>query len=102
MPKKWENKWPSVPTKEAKDFRNFKLKTLGNLAIITQSLNASIRDSDWLTKKSGSGNKKGLSHYAGGIETLAPYLDSLEWNEEKIQKRSDYLSEQAEKIWKLE
>ena len=51
MPKKWENKWNSISTKEDKDYRNFKLKTLGNLAIITQSLNASIRDANWLTKK---------------------------------------------------
>jgi hypothetical protein len=51
MPKKWENKWGSVSTNEDKDNRNRKLKTLGNLAIITQSLNASIRDSSWPTKK---------------------------------------------------
>lgn len=102
MPKKWENKWASVPTKEAKDFRNFKLKTLGNLAIITQSLNASIRDSNWPTKKRGSGNKGGLSHYSGGIETLAPYLELQEWNEEEMQKRSDFMFDNAKDIWKTE
>ena len=102
MPKKWENKWSSVPTKEAKDFRNFKLKTLGNLAIITQSLNASIRDSNWPTKKRGSGKKEGLRHYSGGIETLAPYLDLQEWNEDEIQKRADFLFNKAKEIWKAE
>ena len=65
MPKKWENKWNSVSTKEAEDYRNVKLKTLGNLAIITQSLNASIRDSNWPTKKKGSGNKEGLKTLFG-------------------------------------
>lgn len=102
MPKKWENKWASVPTKEAKDFRNFKLKTLGNLAIITQSLNASIRDSSWSTKKNGSGNKEGLRHYSGGIETLAPCLELSEWNEAEIQRRSDFLFAKAKEIWKAE
>lgn len=102
MPKKWENKWANVVGKEAKDFRNFKLKTLGNLAIITQSLNASIRDSNWPTKKSGSGKKKGLRHYSGGIETLAPYLELQKWNEYEIQRRADFMFENAKKIWKAE
>lgn len=102
MPKKWENKWNSVSSKEAKDYRNFKLKTLGNLAIITQSLNASIRDANWPTKKKGSGNKEGLSHYSGGIETLAPYLELGEWNESEIEKRADFLLSKAKEIWKAE
>ena len=102
MPKKWENKWNSVSTKEAKDYRNFKLKTLGNLAIITQSLNASIRDATWPTKKRGSGNKEGLIHYSGGIETLAPYLELNEWNEAEIEKRAEFLLNKAKEIWKAE
>ncbi|GEP52803.1 hypothetical protein FNO01nite_34750 [Flavobacterium noncentrifugens] len=99
MPKKWENKWSSVSTKEAKDYRNYKLKTLGNLAIITQSLNASIRDSNWPTKKKGSGNNEGLRHYSGGIETLAPYLELSDWNEIEIEKRAEFLLNKAKEIW---
>jgi len=102
MPKKWENKWNSVSTKEAKDYRNFKLKTLGNLAIITQSLNASIRDSNWPTKKRGSGKKEGLKHYSGGIETLAPYLELNEWNETEMEKRCGFLLKKATEIWTAE
>jgi uncharacterized protein with ParB-like and HNH nuclease domain len=102
MPKKWENKWENVSTKEAKDYRNFKLKTLGNLAIITQYLNASIRDSNWATKKEGSGNKEGLKHYSGGIETLSPYLALNEWNEVEIEKRAEFLLKKAKEIWKIE
>ncbi|WP_242928601.1 DUF262 domain-containing protein [Pontibacter vulgaris] len=102
MPKKWENKWPSVATKEEKDTRNFKLKTLGNLAIITQSLNASIRDSDWQTKRHGNGNRQGLIHFSGGIETLAPYLAIDDWNEEEIQKRANSLYDIATEVWKEE
>lgn len=101
MPKKWENKWSRVSTKEEKDFRNFKLKTLGNLAIITQSLNASIRDSNWPTKKKGNGNKEGLIHYSGGIETLSPFLELTEWNEIYIENRADYFFTKAKEIWKI-
>jgi len=99
MPKKWENKWNSVANKEDKDLRNQKLKTLGNLAIITQSLNSSIRDSNWPTKKRGKGGKEGLIHYSGGIETLAPYLQLNEWNEKEIETRAEFLFEKAKGIW---
>lgn len=101
MPKKWENHWAGVETSEEKDYRNHKLKTLGNLAIITQSLNASIRDSDWTIKKYGKDKKEGLVHYSGGIETLAPYLELSEWNEEEIEKRAQFLYERSLEIWEV-
>lgn len=102
MPKKWENNWSATANKEEKDYRNFKLKTLGNLAIITQSLNAAIRDSDWTRKKKGKGEKQGLKHFSGGIETLAPYLNIEDWNEAEIEKRATYLYEKALETWSVE
>ncbi|MDO4225525.1 MAG: DUF1524 domain-containing protein, partial [Bergeyella zoohelcum] len=70
MPKKWENNWEKISDKEKRDFRNRKLLTLGNLAIITQSLNSSIRDANWKTKKKGKDKKGGLKLYSSGIKTL--------------------------------
>lgn len=70
MPKKWENNWGHLTGAEAINNRNRTLLTLGNLAIITASLNSSIRDANWLTKKTGKGLKSGLWSYAAGIETL--------------------------------
>lgn len=99
MPKKWSNKWPSVSTKEEKDYRNFKLHTLGNLAIITQSLNASIRDANWPTKKKGQGKNAGLKHFSGGIATLSPYLESEIWDEASIESRAEDLYNLAVSIW---
>jgi uncharacterized protein with ParB-like and HNH nuclease domain len=101
MPKKWENNWGKLNAKTEIDLRNKKLLTLGNLAIITQSLNASIRDSDWETKKNGKGNKQGLVHFSAGIETLAPYLRIDDWNEKEIEKRADFLYKKALEIWKI-
>ena len=101
MPKKWtDKKWPLKSGK--KDERNFKLKTLGNLAIINSKLNSSIRDADWETKKSGRGRTQGLEYYSAGIETLAPFLKLREWNEQKIEKRAKFLYEKAFKIWDLD
>ncbi len=102
MPKKWENNWSQLDGKEQKDNRNFMLKTLGNLAIITQSLNASISESEWEVKKNGRNNKNGLKHYSGGIETLAPYLDEEVWDEDQIVLRANNLYKSAIKIWPVD
>jgi len=99
MPKKWRNKWPQLSNKNEIYNRDRKLLTLGNLTIITQSLNASIRDSDWSTKKQGNSKKQGLSHFSTGIETLAPYLSLPEWNETEIEKRAQFLCGKALEIW---
>lgn len=100
MPKKWRNKWKVDDENFDAEHRDWVLLTLGNLTIITQSLNASIRDADWKTKKNGTGSKGGLIKYADGIETLSDYLALDEWNEERIYERATYLAENALKIWK--
>ena len=74
MPKKWRNKWGALDD-EAATRRDRKLLTLGNLAIITHSLNASIRDADWTTKKQGKGYKDGLALCAAGLATMAGALE---------------------------
>lgn len=99
MPKKWENNWDTGLTEEEKYKRNNKLLTLGNLTIITSSLNTSIRDADWPTKKNGRGDKKGLKEYASGLETMSKYLDYPEWNESTIEERAEFLYGKAMEVW---
>jgi hypothetical protein len=101
MPKKWRNHWSFNDDKAAAEARDRKLLTLGNLTIITQALNASIRDADWATKKTGMGNNGGLSKYAEGIETLSSYLSLDAWDEASIQDRADYLSKKALETWNI-
>ena len=102
MPKKWQNHWNFSGDKLAAEARSRTLLTLGNLTIITQALNASIRDSDWKTKKDGTDNKGGLIQYADGIETLTKYLALDKWDEVEIDKRADDLASSALKIWSLQ
>lgn len=99
MPKKWENNWPSVATEIERLNRSKKILTLGNLTIITSSLNTSIRDANWDTKKNGRGNKPGLKQYSSGIEIFTSYLDEQEWNEGIIEERANFLYEKAKEIW---
>jgi len=99
MPKKWENNWGKLKTEEEKYIRNKKLLTLGNLAIITSSLNTSIRDASWKTKLNGKGSRGGLRRFVTGLETMGDFLERPEWNEETINERARFLNQLANKIW---
>lgn len=102
MPKKWENHWDNSLNNEEKIHRNKKLLTLGNLTIITQSLNSTIRDANWENKKNGKGDKKGLIAYASGLETMSHYLSFDDWDEKAIEDRANFLLEKAKEIWKVD
>lgn len=102
MPKKWRNNWPECETDALARQRDSMLLTLGNLAIIPQSLNASIRDSSWENKKAGKGvNNPGLSVCAAGLSTIHDALQQDVWDEEKIALRAEWLFEQARSMWDL-
>jgi hypothetical protein len=100
MPKKWENNWGTLNNQQDIDRRNKKLLTFGNLAIITQNLNAKIRDADWNTKKNGTHNN-GLIDYTRDLETIAPYLKLPHWDETEIEHRANDLYNYAIKIWNI-
>ena len=96
MPKKWQNNWPEPDTQQKSIERDRKLLTLGNLTIITQALNASIRNAAWDAKKQG-----GLKKYAEGIDTFSDYLTQPDWNEDIIDERAAFLFDKALEIWKV-
>jgi len=101
MPKKWRNNWSPCDTNEQAEKRDSHLLTLGNLAIITQSLNASIRDASWDVKKKGKGYKLGLDKCAGGLITLQDVLKKDAWTDQDIDDRGEWLYQQAAEVWKL-
>ncbi len=101
MPKKWENHWGKLSNQEDKIKRNRKLLTLGNLTIITQALNSTIRDANWTVKRKGKADKKGLNTYSAGLETMSHYLTLDEWNEQTIEERAKFLYDKAKEIWKI-
>lgn len=99
MPKKWRNNWPACASEDAAKKRDSLLLTIGNLAIIPQALNASIRDAAWPVKKSGKASKPGLTLCASGLYTLHDALNKDEWNEAEINFRAFWLFEYAKNIW---
>lgn len=96
MPKKWETNWGAAQNYDA---RNQVILTLGNLAILTHSLNSSIKNANWDIKKIGNKKSKGLNEYAQGLKTLTPYLSLPSWDEETIDQRADDLYKLALKVW---
>ena len=101
MPKKCRNNWDKLSSKESEINRDRKLLTLGNLTIITQSLNSSIRDSKWEDKLKGKNKKGGLIEYSVGLKTISQFLKYPEWNEKTIEERALFLYEKAKQIWKI-
>lgn len=102
LPKKWRNNWDACATQELARQRDSILLTLGNLAIIPQSLNASIRDGNWATKKAGKGpNNPGLAICAAGLSTIHDALQKDVWNENEISQRAIWLYDQAKSLWEL-
>lgn len=100
MPKKWRNKWNDISTSSQEaDERDKCLLTLGNLALITQPLNSSIRDSSWKDKLKGKRGKPGLSECANGLATMYNSLLLETWNEDSITSRANKLSNDALKVW---
>jgi len=74
--------------------RNKVLHTIGNLTILTNSLNPSISNSSFDIKKQEIGRQSTLL-----INTY--FQDKAVWNEDEIKRRSEYLYEQIKKIWPI-
>lgn len=94
MPRGWTTvNWP-LPgdTQESKDVRGSLLHTIGNLTLVTGSLNSSLSNDPWVKKI------KTLQKYS--ILLLnADLQDAREWNEAAIKSRSKDLFKLAKVIW---
>lgn len=107
MPQKWEGQWPFDGDEQAKQERNDTLRTLGNLAIISQSLNASVSNSRWDVKKKGhekqgrTRKKPGLEASAAGLRTMEKPLAADVWDEAAIAERADELAAVANEVWAI-
>ncbi len=94
LPQKWETNWGKKGMDEAaKIKRNKKLKTLGNLTLVTKNLNSSMKNAAWDKKK------KALKEFSL-LKITTDYIDNTEWDETKIEGRASDLASMALKIWK--
>tara|TARA_R100001369_G_scaffold30951_1_gene54876 strand:- start:992 stop:2908 length:1917 start_codon:yes stop_codon:yes gene_type:complete len=105
LPEKWEKHWPlEKEGKSAEDIleqesrRNTLKNTIGNLTLITNSLNPAISNGSWQTKRPEilKYSKSNLNRY------FQPETeDNLSvWNEEKILERADILADLFIQVWR--
>lgn len=95
MPKKWKEHWSKGGmTKDDEWERARRLRTLGNLTLVTQSMNSTMRNSSWVKKR-----KLLRTHSMLNITT--DYLELETWDESTIQSRADDLSKIALEVWSM-
>ena len=97
MPREWKEHWPlqskdGIPTDVLEKRRNALIHTIGNLTLLTKTLNPSISNGTWEKKREAI-----LKHSA--LSLNREFQQRLEWNEDKIEARSENLLTLALKIW---
>jgi len=115
MPQKWEQYWKDLPEKrdasggimgpdDAKKDRYERVYWLGNMTLLTSSLNSSLRNYAFQKKMAGDGRKKGVKAYASLSITHDDIVEPFDrgdtiWDETRIAKRTDALSKEVLGIW---
>jgi hypothetical protein len=102
MPQKWKTHWPlsrestadPVSEQKASARRDTIIDTLGNLTLITSSLNPSLSNSGWSDKRPEllKFAKLNLNQYFHGFQANS-------WDEDAIVKRTEHLFGQLVRIW---
>lgn len=89
---------------DAKKDRYEKVYWLGNMTLLTSSLNSSLRNYAFQKKMAGDGRKKEIKAYASLSIThhdiVVPFdCGDTIWDETRIANRTDALSEEVLGIW---
>ena len=104
MPQKWADNWPLCPDdktdplieQKAIQRRDNLINTIGNLTLITHSLNPALSNSAWTLKRPEllKFSKLNLTQYFHGDH-------AVQWGEKEIETRTFYLTEHLKKIWPM-
>ena len=97
LPQSWHEYWPLNITdpeekKRASERRDSILHTIGNLTLLTQKLNSSVSKGPWETKKPAIVAQSKLN-------MNRRFHDIPDWNEDRIQTRSQQLLDLAKSVW---
>lgn len=118
MPQKWEEHWKNIPEKhkpdgskmteeESKKDRYEKVYWIGNMTLLSSSLNSALRNYTFEKKMEGEGRKKGIKKYAELSITkddiVEPYdKGDKKWDENKIEERTKKLGKEIMEIWNFQ
>lgn len=100
LPQKWETHWP-LPDGTTRDDRNWALHGIGNLTLVSASLNADLSNGPWHAPEGQPSKRKGLSHHSK-LDLNARLLREHpeHWGEACITARAQQLFDTAAVIWK--
>ena len=95
LPQAWQQHWPLIGEGEPEDEtvnRNNILHTIGNLTLVTKSLNPALSNASWSKKR------KAIQEYSA-LSLNHEVAQQDEWNEQVIEDRGRELFKTARKIW---
>ncbi|MEI6388701.1 MAG: HNH endonuclease family protein, partial [Spirochaetota bacterium] len=93
MPRSWEANWTTRQMDaDEKALRNWKLRTLGNLTLVTKKLNSAMQNSAW-------NQKRDFLRPNSALRMTTEYLGLAAWDETTIDSRAGDLATTALAIW---
>lgn len=92
LPQKWETSW-SVDGEEAAEERSAHVHRLGNLTLLTQSLNSRVSNGNWETKRGKLAENDTL------LLNSRLLKDYQEWSEATIDERTRTMTETLLRVW---
>ncbi|KQZ68899.1 DUF262 domain-containing protein [Nocardioides sp. Root151] len=108
MPQKWREHWPLPDPDDGDDAakREQAINTVGNLTLTNGRLNSQMRNEAWPTKKPALQQKSTMLITTASILSAPTGVDrddaavwAAEWTEDRIARRSVYLTQMALKVW---
>lgn len=119
MPQKWQEYWHNVPIKDefgevitdslkAIEVRERYIYSIGNMTLLSQALNTSLRNREFRIKIEGDNKIDGIKKFSRLSITIddliAEYEKSDEgkiWDEKRIRERTEKLAKEVLEIWKV-
>ena len=95
MPQKWRQHWPAELTEDEQAERDWRLQQLGNLTIITQSLNTRVSNGPWAQKRDHFLNSDDVLITKDAIALAA----ESGWSEHAIEERTGQLIGRILELW---
>lgn len=95
MPQRWRQNWPADLTEDEQTNRDWRIQQIGNLTIVTQSLNTRVSNGPWEAKRTHFLETDDVLITKDAIN-LAGHGD---WDESTIARRTGLLLEQILALW---
>jgi hypothetical protein len=100
LPQAWEAQWPLDESVTSSEDRNWRLHGIGNLTLVSGSLNKDLKNGPWYAVEGKPSKRAGLQAHSK-LELNARLLNDYAggWHEAAMKSRAERLFEAARLIW---